>query len=167
MSICIVGDNCVCRSEYVGCRAVILLKLYDGGVGVGLIEVKNILDSRAAEAVDALVVVTYYHNVASAVCKQLGKHELRVVSILVLVNEHVAEFVLIVSENVGIALKELYRKHNDIVKVDGVVCHHLLLIELVDIVYMLGAWVTVILHILDGLEIILSHTDGVGNRLGR
>ena len=64
------ADDGVCRIEDGLCRAVILLELYYPCVGICSVKAQNIFDSRSAEAVNALVIVTNYHNVTPARCKK-------------------------------------------------------------------------------------------------
>ena len=94
----------ICRRKNIGGRAVILFKLNHCSIRVSGVEVKYILDSSSAEAVDTLIVITYYHNVSSAISQKLGENKLGIVGILILVYKHVSELVLIILEHVRIIL---------------------------------------------------------------
>ena len=106
----VVGDHRVGgRQDRLG-RAVVLLELDHARVGEVLLEVEDVADVGAAEAVDRLRVVADHREVAmadgpacvgapprvglprrAAADEQLQQPVLRVVGVLVLVHEHVAE----------------------------------------------------------------------------
>ena len=74
----------------------ILLEFDHLRVGVDPVERKDVFDRRAAETIDALIVVPDHHHVPVSARQQLGQAELRGVGVLVFVHRDVAELGLIV-----------------------------------------------------------------------
>jgi hypothetical protein len=72
-------------------RAVVAVEHDDVGVGVVALEVEDVLDRRAAEAVDALLRVADDHDVAVGGGQQVDEVVLGPVGVLVLVDHEVAE----------------------------------------------------------------------------
>ena len=75
----------------VGCRAVILFKLYRAAAGVIPLKLKDVPDVRPAPGIYRLVVVAHDADVLVFGGKVFCKYVLGVVGVLVLVNENVAE----------------------------------------------------------------------------
>ena len=80
-------------------------------------KVQNILDRRAAEAVDTLVIVAYDTDVFVAPGQEGGQKILQIIGILVLVNEDIAEFALVVVPHLLKLLQKLDCQQNDIVEI--------------------------------------------------
>ena len=72
-------------------------------VGEGVLEVEQVADLRAAEAVDALVGVADDADVAVRRPERDDELVLGAVGVLVLVDEHVHEAVLVALEHIGVA----------------------------------------------------------------
>ena len=103
----VVGNNAVGgRNNHAG-RAVILLQFDDFGVREDLVEVQNVVDGRAAEFVNALVVVADHHDVVFGIAEQLCELELRLVGVLILVHQNIAELVAILFAKLGVLLEQL------------------------------------------------------------
>ncbi len=101
-------------------RAVVLLELDDGGVGVVLAEGQNVLDVGAAPRVDRLVVVADDHEVLVLACEQVGDGVLDAVGVLVLVDADLAEALLVVIEHLGVLREKLEGLDQEVVEVHGV-----------------------------------------------
>src|SRR6185369_8811078 len=89
----IVGDEAVGGGEDMACRAVILLEADDLRAGEVLLEAEDVGDLSTAPAVDRLIVVADAAEVAARLGKQLQPFVLRLVRVLILVDEDVAEAV--------------------------------------------------------------------------
>ena len=76
--------------------------------------------SARPEAVDRLVLVSHCAHVPVLAAQELQEAVLRVVRVLVLVDEDVAERLPPALERLGEALEDLHREHEDVVEVDGV-----------------------------------------------
>ena len=116
----IMGDHGVGRLQNGLGGAVVLLQADDLGRWILLLKVENILDGRAPEPVDALVVVAHHAEVLIAPGQQRGQQVLEVVGVLVLVDQHIAELPLIVGPDLLVLLQQLHGQQDDIVEVQGV-----------------------------------------------
>ena len=74
-----------------------------------------------------------------------------------------AEFILIIGTNLGIIAKKLYRFHYNIVKVEGVIRHHALVIKPVDVLDVRGSGVSGHVVIVGEHQSVLGSADGVGD----
>ena len=81
------------------------------GVGEVVLELEDVADVGAAEAVDRLIGVTDDHQVAMLLGQQLEPPVLGVVGVLVLVDEHV-------SEALGVALADLVEQLEHVDRAD-------------------------------------------------
>ena len=88
--------------------------------GKSLLELDDVADVRAAERVDRLVLVADRAHVPVLAAEELEQAVLRVVRVLVLVDEDVAERLPPALERLGEALEDLHREHEQVVEVDGV-----------------------------------------------
>ena len=100
-------------------RAVVLLEHDDGDVGERVLELEDVADVGAAEPVDRLVAVADDADVAVRLAEQEDELVLDRVGVLVLVDEHVLEALLVVLEHVGVALEELDGVAEQVVEVHG------------------------------------------------
>ena len=87
----IVADNGVRGVENVACAAVILLKADSAALLILALERENILYRRAAEFIDALVIVADDADIAETARKKRREQVLQAVRILILVDEDVSE----------------------------------------------------------------------------
>ena len=129
----IVGDDGVRRIENRLRRAVVLLEADDLRAAVLLFKRQNIFNRRAAEFVDGLVVVTHDADVFISARKKRRKPVLKLVRVLILVDEHIAELALVIGSHVLERVQELHGLENDIVKVQRVCVMEPLLIALIDL----------------------------------
>ena len=113
----IVADNGVGSIQYVAGAAVILLKADGAALLILALERENILYRRAAEFIDALVIVADDADIAEAAREQRREQVLQAVRILILVDEDVSETALPVCTRVLVLLKELNGEEYQIVKV--------------------------------------------------
>ena len=102
----VVADNLVCGIQNVAGRAVILFQTDGFRVLELLFEFKDIRDGRAAELVNALIVIADNADVLIVPGEQAGQYILCVVRILILVYEHIAELVLIKLEHLRVVLEQ-------------------------------------------------------------
>ena len=116
----VVGHHRVGRGKDVARGAVVLLQAHHVGVRVVLLKIQDVLDVRAAPAVDRLVVVAHDHEVAVARGQEVGDRVLDVVGVLVLVHADLAEAVLVALEHLGAAAQQLEGLDEQVVEVHGV-----------------------------------------------
>ena len=105
LAVAVVLDHRVRGAEDRVRRAVVLLERDRPGAGEVALEVEDVVDVRAAEAVDRLVGVADREHVPVLGREQLQQAVLGVVRVLVLVDEDVAEGVLPVGEGLREALE--------------------------------------------------------------
>ena len=129
----VVADNGVGSLQDVPGGAVVLFQADDPGVLVLTLEGEDIFNGGTPEAVDGLVVVTHHTDVLPAPGQKTGQQVLEVVGVLVLVDEDVAEFPLVVLPHVGVLLKETDGVEDNVVKVQGPRRPELFLIGQVDV----------------------------------
>ena len=101
-------------------RAVVLLEGDDLRAREVLLELEDVANVRRSEAVDRLVLIADRAHVSVLAAKQLQEAVLRVVRVLVLVDEDVAERLPPALERLGEALEDLHSEHEHVVEVDGV-----------------------------------------------
>ena len=116
----VVAHHGVRGVQDVAGRAVVLLKLHHLGVRVVLAEAQDVLDVRAAPAIDGLVVVAHDHEVAVLLRKQVRDRVLHGVRVLVLVHADLAEALLVAVEHLRLLAQELERLYQQVVEVHRV-----------------------------------------------
>ena len=167
----VVADDSVGGLQDVAGGAVVLLQADDPGVLVLTLEGEDIFNGGTPEAVDGLVVVTHHADILPAPSQQPGQQVLEVVGVLVLVDEDVAEFPLVVLPHVGVLLEEPDRVEDDIVKVQRPRRPELFLIGQVDVGDLLQAEITLGLALLHKFRsqkhLVLGSGDIAQDRAGR
>ena len=158
LAVEVVADDRVCRAEDVLRRAVVLLELHDLSVREVAFELDDVSDVGTAERVDRLVGVaddrearawdtaepvelTLAHGWHHAldllrldVLRELtDERVLRVVRVLVLVDEDVPEPALIDRGDVGMRAEQLHGLPDEVVEVEGVCPLQLLLVRREDL----------------------------------
>ena len=116
----VVGDDRVGGVEDVLGRTEVLLQQDGGGVGEGLLELQDVADVGAPPAVDRLVRVADHADVAVLAPEQHDELVLGPVGVLVLVDQDVAEPLLVGRPHVVAALQQVDRHHQQVVEVHGV-----------------------------------------------
>ena len=94
----IIADQLVCSVENGRRRAVVLLELDDFCAGKVSVELLNILNTRAAPAVDGLIVVAYHHQMAAFAGKHTQPCILHGIGILKFVYQNMLETLLIMRQ---------------------------------------------------------------------
>ena len=129
----VVGDDRVGGVEDGLGGSIVLVENDHAGVGVVLLEVGDVADVRAPEPVDRLVGVTDHTEVAMSGGELLDQHVLGAVGVLVLVDQDVAEPLLVLGQDVGKGAEKLDRDHQQIVEVHRRRLEQALLVEAVDV----------------------------------
>ena len=102
----VVFDDRVRRIQNVLRGAVVLLQTDRARTGVFLFKIEDIRDIRAAEPVNALVVVADDADVALLTDELLHEKILQPVRVLILVDEHVAKLAAVMIAHLSVALKK-------------------------------------------------------------
>ena len=109
--------------------AIVFLEPHHGGRGELALEVQDVANVGATPAVDRLIVVTHHHHVALAAGEQRNQLVLRLVGVLVLVDEDEREAVPIAFEQCCIFLQQLYRQRQQVVEPDRILCAQRVVVE--------------------------------------
>ena len=131
LALAVVRDHRVRGLEDRVRRAVVLLERDRLRLAEVALELEDVADVGAAEGVDRLVRVADGADVPVLLREQLEQPVLRVVRVLVLVDEHVAERLLPALARLGEALEHLDGEHQQVVEVDRVRGEQPPLVELV------------------------------------
>ena len=89
-------------------------------MGILLLEAEDILDIGSPEAVDGLVVVAHHADILPASGQKPCQEVLEVVGILVLVDEDIAELLLVVGPHLLVLLEQMDGVEDNVVEVQGV-----------------------------------------------
>ena len=133
LSAVVVGNHAVGGIQNVLGGTIVLFQTNYGTLRKFLFESQNVLDRRTTETVDALVIITYYTEVAAGMGQQRDQLVLCVVGILVLVHQNVRETVLILCQFLRESPEQFYRQINDIVKIQCIGGTQMLLVYTVQL----------------------------------
>ena len=120
LALAVVRDDAVRGAEDVVRGAVVLLQRDRPRAGEVALELEHVADVGAPEGVDGLVGVADRAHVPVLLGEELQEPVLRVVRVLVLVDEDVAERLLPALARLGEALEDLDREVEHVVEVDRV-----------------------------------------------
>ena len=115
-----MADHGVGRVQNVLGGPVILLQPDGAGALVLFFKAEDIPDVRAAEPVNALVVVAHHADVVILPHQQTGQQVLQMVGVLILVDQDIAELLPVVRPHIGAALQQPDRVQNDVVEVQRI-----------------------------------------------
>ncbi len=118
--VLIVRDEVRGRAENMGVGAVVTFQPDHLGAREILLETQDVVDLRAAPAIDRLVVVADAAQIARALREQAQPQILRDVGVLVLVDQHVAEALVIDREHVRVLAENPDRLQQEIAEIGGV-----------------------------------------------
>ena len=121
LALCIVGDHRVGRVQDILGGPVILLQPDYQGIGIVFLEIQDVADIRPAEPVDGLVVIADHAQIPVFLCQKPDQLELGRIGILVLIHHDIDKAVLVVLQDLGKAVEELCRLHQQIIKIQGIV----------------------------------------------
>ena len=115
-----MADDGVGRVQNVLRGAVILLQPDGAGALVLFFKAEDVADIRAAETVNALVVVAHHADIMPLVGQKTGQQVLQVVGVLILVDEDITEFVLIVRPHIRAVLQQPDGVQDDVIEVQRI-----------------------------------------------
>ena len=118
--VLVVRDHRVRGTQDARAAAVVLLELHDAQRGVVARELAQILGVGAAPRVDRLVVVADRGERAALAGERLQQAVLRVVRVLVFVDEEIADALAPRAAQLGVRFEQRHRQANKIVEVDRV-----------------------------------------------
>ena len=88
------------------------------GARVNALEIKDVLNGSAAEAVDALVIIAHHADVLFRAGEEAHQTELRHTGVLILVHQQIAVFVLVEIPHILVLGQQLHSLVNQVVKVE-------------------------------------------------
>jgi hypothetical protein len=133
LPLAVVRNDCIRRAQDRVRGAVVLLERDHTGAAEVALELEDVADVRSAEGVDRLVGIADDEDVLVLAREQLEEAVLRVIRVLIFVDEHVAERLLPAGASLGEAVEHLHREHQQVVEVDGVRGVEPLLVEVVGV----------------------------------
>ncbi len=136
----VLGDDGIGRRQDVLGGAVVLFEQDRAGLRIVALELLDVADRGAAEGVDRLVGVAHHAQFARGdggfllriAHEGAHQHVLRVVGVLVLVDQHVTEPASVVLGDLRVRLQQRHRLADEIVEVEGVRRAQALLVVRVD-----------------------------------
>ena len=122
----LVDLSFVLPDQTVGClydilrTAVVLFQFEQSGTLVRLLEVKDIIDVRPAETIDALRIIPHHTDTLMLCSKLIHDALLYGVRILILVNQHKLETLCILPSHLLMLVEQHERLCEQIIKVHGI-----------------------------------------------
>ena len=110
------------------CRAVILLQFNHMRILKHTFKIQNILDICPTEFVNRLVVIPDHTKILIFPRQNANQPKLHRIGILILVHHDVTETFLIIFQNIRLCLQQLNGLHQQIIKIQRIVCPHLFFI---------------------------------------
>ena len=107
-------------------RPVVLLQQHGLGIGIVALELLDVANRRATEGIDGLIGVAdhaqlgRWHAVAAVTDEFADQDVLRVIGVLVLVDEDVAESAAVVLGHVGEELEQRHGRSDEVIEVEGI-----------------------------------------------
>jgi hypothetical protein len=133
LALAVLRDDGVRRAQDRVRRAVVLLQGDLLGPAEVALELHDVADIRPAEGVDGLIGIADGEDVLVLAGQELQQPVLRVVRVLVLVDEDIPECLLPAHSRLREALQHLHGEHEEIVEVHRVRGEEPSLVELVDV----------------------------------
>ncbi|MNG93154.1 hypothetical protein D3C79_521110 [compost metagenome] len=129
----VVGDQNVGALEDAFLGAVVLLQLDELEAGKILVQQHQILRLGTAPGVDGLVIVPHHGKTGPLADNLLHQLVLAGVGVLILIDQQVADLVLPAGPHLLVVLQQQGRHHDEVIKIQRVVGHHLAVIALVEL----------------------------------
>ena len=127
----VIGDHCVCRVENCLGGTIILLQTDHLGIGERGFKAQNVFDCRAAEFIDALVVVPHHAKISRFLRQELDQYVLGVVGVLVFIHHYITELFLEMRQHIWLFLKQAHRIIDQIIEIHGTGLFETLLVHLI------------------------------------
>ena len=98
-----------------------------------LFEIQNVPDVGAAETVDRLIVVSDHAQVSMTGGQQVDQLVLRMVGILIFINQNILKPRLIFAQDIGIFSKQAHRFKQNVIKIHAVGFFQFFLIKMINL----------------------------------
>ena len=86
-------------------RAIIALQLEELGVGIAVLESKDIAYISSSEGIDRLRVISHYADIILRFGELFDNEILRIVGVLILIDQHILKNILIVAQRLRVLMK--------------------------------------------------------------
>ena len=150
-----------------GCgRTVVLFQAQQLCAGVVLAEALDVLDARAAPAVDGLVVVADDEDRIARAGQQPQPGVLNCIGVLEFVDQHVAEAALVVGEDLGAIAPQFVGAQQQLGEVDHAGALAGLLVGAVDANHLPEVGIATVVEVLGALAVVLARVDEPLHLLG-
>ena len=116
----VIADHGVGRLQDVPGGAVILLQADGAAAGILLLKGEDVFDGGPPEAVDGLVIIAHHAEVFVPSRQGGGQQILQVIGVLILVNEYIAEFFLVILPYIIKLLEQAHSVEDDVIKIQRV-----------------------------------------------
>ena len=116
----ILGDKAGSGAQNMRRRAIVALQPDDLGAGEILLEAQDVVHLGAAPAIDRLIVVAHAADIPWPWASSLQPEILRHIGVLIFVDQHVFEAVLIVFQNIGMVLEDAQDFEQQIAEIGGI-----------------------------------------------
>ncbi len=127
-----MADHRVGHFHNVSGGAVVLLEAENLHIGVILFKIEDVLNIGTAKGVNTLRIIAHHADVATNRCQFPGNEVLRKVGILVLIHQHIMEFLLILVEHIEVVTEEHIGVEQQIIKIHRTGTEGPCLVHLVD-----------------------------------
>src|SRR5690625_117450 len=117
---CVLFDDGIGRLKDILGGTIVLFQRYLDSIFIVRFKIENIGDIGSPEGVDTLGVVPDHTDIFILLCQQARHLILCVIGILILINQDIAELVLILFKNIGMLCEQLNRFDKKIIKIHGV-----------------------------------------------
>ena len=133
LTLRIILNHLIGRIQNILSRTVILLQTDHLCVREHSLKAQDILDIRASEFVDGLIIISHHTEVLIFGCQKTHELKLGQIGVLIFVHHDIAESLLIRVQDIRIALKQFHCLHNQIIKIQCIVLAKLCLVFFVDL----------------------------------
>ena len=117
---------------------VVLFQFEDPGLRVVLFEIQDVADVRPPPAVDALVDIPHGAQVVFRCGEQLGQQVLDMVGVLIFIDEHVVELVLVLFPDFRYGLEQFHRQQQQVIEIHRIALDQVLLVFGIDLRHLFG-----------------------------
>jgi hypothetical protein len=163
----VVADDPCGGAEDVAGGAVVLFELHDLRTRKVALEIEDVVDVGAAEAVDRLILIADRDDVSLLPHQQFHEHVLGAVRVLIFVDEEVAEAAVQLGPDIVVLLEQHHVVPDEIVEIHGVELFEPPLIEPIDLADTGPEKVGVVLLVLSrAAELVLGRGDPVQHGAG-
>ena len=151
-------------------RTVVLLQFKEArALRVLLLEIEDIVDIGTSETIDALRIVANHTYTTMFLCQLQHNSLLRIVRVLILVDQHIVETLYVLLTDILMLMKQLISLHQQVVEIHGVSLSATLRVPIIYISHLRTLLLDIVCRPRAGLvgtrhqQMVLGHRDTVGH----